>query len=128
MFIRRKKKKEGERRKFQPSYMHTPVGLQYYFLFSSSLLPSFFLSLSPFMSLSLSLSLSLPFSFSNVSFLFDDTNIDSIGDNKSYHFLMNACIRSIKVPFFKYQKSFFTYKNIRSRISVDLIVNVTSNN
>ncbi len=74
----------------------------------------------PFFFLSLSLSL-FSFSYRIVSFLFDDTNIDSIGDNKSYHFLMNACIRS---KFFDYaefnqRKSLWIIENLRRRKKKD---------
>jgi hypothetical protein len=72
------------------------------------------------------------FFFSIVSFSFDDTNGDSIGDNKSYHSLLNACVRS-KFFYSLTKKKYIFNKSIDNlrksvKISKVFLVYVESNN
>ena len=87
-----KQKKKVEEKIYSEACTYTPDNLYYYF---PSLPLSFRLPFSLSLSCSLAFSLSL---FSILSFSFDNTNIDSIGDNKLYYCLMNAraraCVRS----------------------------------
>jgi len=110
----REREREGKKKKILTKlYAHT-WWIVILFIFLLLLFIDFLCRF--FFCLSLSLSL-FSFSYRIVSFLFDDTNIDSIGDNKSYHFLMNACIRS---KFFDYaefnqRKSLWIIENLRRR-------------